>query len=182
MAQWPPTEVTAIPAPPDATYPSRDEVGPLKLVGPTAENQQPNALDVRTETIRQLVNTLAAAVNVLQENFLDIDGADAPITGSVQGSYFMRGDMDLGGFKIVNVADATIITDIITVQQIEAIQFSAEDDLEQILDTRVVFQDGTAPMISNLPLGTGLLDVQRVTNLAAAAIGTDAVRKDTFDA
>jgi microcystin-dependent protein len=179
MAEWPPTPVTAIPDPPDPAWAERDEVGPLDLIGPTAENQQPGVLDTRTETLRQFINTLVALVNVVQEHFLDRDGADAPVTGSVQGSYFMRGDFDMGGFKIRNLADATAVTDAITVQQFEAIQFEAEDTVEQVADTLVVYQDGSSVMTAPLQMGP---TNRRIINLATAAIPTDAIRKDTFDA
>jgi microcystin-dependent protein len=176
MAQWPPTPVSPLPST-GATWPSRTEVGPLTLIGPTAENQQPSALDTRTETLRQITNVLIGLYNFIQDFFLDRDGADLPIADSTQGSYFMRGNMDLGGFKIVNLADAQDIRDAITIQQLEAVQFSAEDDVEQVLDSFVVKQDGSAAMIAPLNMG-GF----RILNMAAAVIDTDAIRRDTLTA
>ena len=177
MAEFPSVPVTAIPDPPDVTFPDRSEVGPLTLIGPTGENQQPGVLDIRTETLRGLANTMSTLFNFIQEDFLDRDGADPPITGSTQGDYFMRGDMDLGGFQIENLAAAVSIRDLITFEQLEDLQFDAEDNVEQILLDRVVFQDGSVPMLAALNMATF-----RVINIAAASIGTDAVRKDTVDA
>ncbi|HUV39841.1 MAG TPA: tail fiber protein, partial [Planctomycetota bacterium] len=176
MAEWPPTPLTPIPDPPDPTWPERTEVGPLTLIGPTGENRQPIALDTRTETLRGVVNALVAMFNFVQDFFLDRDGADAPIAGSTQGSYYMRGYFDVGGFKITNLDQGVNIRDAVTFEQLEDVQFDAEDTVEQILDTRTVFQDGSAAMIS--PLG---MSSNRVINIDTAAVGTDAVRKDTVD-
>lgn len=176
MAEFPSTTVTLIPDPPDVTFPDRAEVGPLTLIGPTGENQQPGVLDIRTETLRDLANQITTLFNFIQEDFLDRDGADAPITGSVQGSYYMRGDMDLGGFKILGIAAGTLIRDLIQFEQLEDLQFDAEDSVEQLLVDRVVFQDGSVPMLAALNMATN-----RVINIAAASISTDAVRKDTTD-
>jgi len=177
VSEFPSVVVTAIPDPPDAAFPDRVEVGPLTLIGPTGENQQPGVLDIRTETLRGVVNTLVMLFNFIQEDFLDRDGADAPITGSTQGDYYMRGDMDLGGFKITNTTDGSSIRDLVTFDQVETLRFSGEDSVEQILTNRVVFQDGSVPMIAALNMAT-----LRVINVAAASIATDAVRKDTVDA
>jgi microcystin-dependent protein len=179
MAEWPPTPLTAIPDPPDVTFPDRVEVGPLTLIGPTGENQQPDVLDTRSETLRGIVNSIIAMANTIQEFFLDRDGADAPIEGSVQGDYYMRGDFDMGDTtpnKIVNLAQGTNIRDLITFEQLEDVQFEAEDTVEQILDTRTVFQDGSSTMIAALNMATF-----RVINVASASISTDAVRKDDTD-
>lgn len=176
MAQWPPTPVSEIPDS-GSSWPSRVEVGPVTLIGPTAENQQPTALDTRTESIRDLVNTLVSILNVVREHFLDIDGDDPAIEGSTQGPVFMRGDFDVGGFNIVNLADGTALTDAITDQQLEAVQFSAEDDVEQVLDTRTVFVNGSAAMIANLDVSNN-----RVLTVDTALIGTDANRKSYVDA
>jgi microcystin-dependent protein len=177
MAEFPSVAVAQIPASPDLTYPARVEVGPLTLIGPTGENQQPNALDIRTETLRSLTNNLVALVNRIQDDFMDRDGADVPIEDSVQGSYYMRGDMDLGGFKATKLADGTNIRDLITFEQLEDVQFEAEDTLEQILVDRVMFTDGSVPMLASLNMTTF-----RVTNVGAASVGTDAVRLDAVDA
>lgn len=177
MAQFPSVAVNAIPASPDPTYPARTEVGPLTIIGPTGENQQPAALDIRTETTRTVVNNLVALLNRLQEDFLDRDGADAPIEDSVQGSYYMHGDMDLGGFKVVKIASSSELRDMVTFDQLQDVQFEAEDTIEQILVDRVVFVDGSVPMLAALNMSSF-----RITNVAAASFADDAVRKDAVDA
>lgn len=175
MAQWPPTVVAPIPDS-GATWPTRVEVGPVTLIGPTAENQQPSALTTRTESLRNLLNTLVAINNVIRDHFLDRDGDDAAIEGSVQGPVYMRGRFDTGGNKIVRLADGVSAQDAVTIQQLETVQFSAEDDVEQVLQSRVVFQDGSASMIANLPAGGN-----RVIALDVALVSTDASRKDYVD-
>lgn len=177
MAQFPSVAVNPIPASPDATFPARTEVGPLTLIGPTGENQQPAALDIRTESLREVTNNLVALFNRIQEDFLDRDGEDAPITDSVQGSYYMRGNMDLGGFKVTRLSPATELRDLVTFDQVQDIRFEGEDTVEQILVDRVMFVDGSVPMLAALGMSSF-----RITNVAAASIGTDAVRKDAVDA
>lgn len=175
MAQWPPTVVAPIPDS-GATWPTRTEVGPVTLIGPTAENQQPSALGTRTESLRNLLNTLVAINNVIRDHFLDRDGDDAAIEGSAQGPVYMRGRFDMGGSKIVNLADGVSAQDAVTIQQLETVQFSAEDDVEQVLQSRVVFQDGSAAMIATLSAGGN-----RVIALDVALVSTDASRKDYAD-
>lgn len=182
MAQWPPFQVVDIDEDDLGTWPSRVEVGPLDLVGPTSENQQPTALATRTETLRSALNLLAAMFNEVRAHFLDRDGADPAATlegggTSDQGPVWMRGNMDMGGFRIRNLADATAATSLVTVEQLQAIQFTAEDDVEQVLDNIVFKIDGTA-------VGTAALNAgnNRVFNLDVPVAPGDAARKAQFDA
>lgn len=172
MAQWPTSELVPIPSS-GASWPARSEVGPLTRIGPTGENQQPQVLDQRTETIRIVVNQLVDMLNRIRDFFLDRDGATG---SSTQAAVWMRGDMDMGGFKIVHVGAATTLRDLVTREQMDDVQFEAEDELEQILDSRVFKLDGSAEGIAPLNMGT-----QRVINLAPALIATDMMRKDTVD-
>lgn len=178
MAEWPGVTLNVVPAAEaaDPTWPSRVEVGPLVLVGPTGANRQPSTLDIRTETLRAQINTLVELWNTVRDFFLDVDGANAAPAGSSQAPVFMRGALGLGGNRITGLADGIADTDAVTVQQLESIQFSAEDDVEQVVDTLVVFVDGSAPMTSTLDLGGN-----RLINLGEAAAPSDLERKSAVD-
>ena len=173
MAQWPTIPLTPIPAS-GPEWPARAEVGPLTLVGPTGENQQPSALDQRTETMRLLLNQILDMTNRIRDFFLDRDGSSGT---AAQPGIWMRNDFDVGGFKIVKTALATAPRDAITFEQLQDVQFEGEDELEQILDTRVVKLDGSAALVEELNAGNF-----RVTNVGAATLAAHMVRKDTVDA
>lgn len=172
MAQWPTIPLSAIPGS-GSEWPEREEVGPLTLVGPTGENQQPEALAARTETLRLLLNQLLDMTNRVRDFFLDRDGATGT---SAQPGIWMRNDFDVGGFKIVKLGAATVIRDLVAVSQLQTVQFEAEDELEQILDTRVVKLDGSATLLENLNANNF-----RITNVGTALTAAHMVRKDTTD-
>lgn len=155
MPVWPPTSIAEIPdaAASDPTWPTRDEISPLDLVGPTAANKQEIVNDTRTETIRELTNQISSMLSLIRDFFLDRDG-DNPDTTTEEGPTWMLGDLDLGTHRIVNLADAVNVTDMVTVQQLEAVQFAAEDQVQQILADRVILLDGTIAMQANLDMGT----------------------------
>lgn len=179
MAQWPTVPLVPIPAS-GAEWPARTEVGPLTRIGPVAENQQPDALDTRTETTRLLLNQIIDMVNRIRDFFLDRDGT---VGSTTQPGVWMRGDFDMGGFKIVKLATATAVTDAIVFEQLEDVQFSAQDDVEQILDSRVVKLNGSAVLGDELNAGSF-----RVTNVgdpSGAIVPTQPscmMRKDLVDA
>ena len=172
MAQWPTIPLVPIPAS-GVTWPARSEVGPLTRVGPTAENQQPDVLADRTETTRLLLNQIIDMTNRIRDFFLDRDGT---VGSATQPVVWMRNDFDVGGFKIVKLGPATAVRDAITFTQYQAVQFEGEDDLEQILDTRVVKLNGTAVLGDELNMNNF-----RVTNVGAATLAAHMMRKDTVD-
>lgn len=172
MAQWPTIPLEPIPSS-GASWPARSEVGPLTRIGPTAENQQPTALADRTETMRLLLNQIIDMTNRIRDFFLDRDGA---LGSTTQPGVWMRNDFDAGGFKIVKLGAATAVRDAITFEQYQVVQFEGEDELEQILDTRVVKLDGTAVLGDELDMNNF-----RVTNVGAATAAAHMMRKDTVD-
>jgi len=144
----------------DNTYPLLDAIqGPpaADSVGPEAANQQPRALDLRTESIRETLNQLVTVVNSLNENLLHRDGASATVDGSPSPS-FMRGDLDMGDdptapdpHKVINMADGTDAQDGVTKMQLDAVQsFLNGLQVDLNLALRV---DGTNAMTQPLNLG-----------------------------
>lgn len=182
MAQWPPFPLASIDGSNQAVWPVRVEVGPLTRIGPTAENRQYAVIEQRTEALREMVNFAAASLSQVRDNFLDRDGADPAVIlesgePSDQGPVWMRGDMDMGGFKITKLAVATNANDLATQDQLEEIQFQAEDEVEQIVDALLFKVDGTA--VATAPLNAG---TQRVLNVADPVLAAHATRKAVFDA
>lgn len=173
MAQWPTVPLVSIPAS-GPTWPSRVEVGPLTRVAPVGENQQPGALDVRTERLRTVVNQLVDMVNRIRDFFLDRDGA----TGTVaQPGAWMRRDFDVGGFQIVKLGTGTASTDAVTYEQLQEVQFEAEDELEQILDSIVFKVNGSASADTHLDM-----NANRVISVGDAASPQDMMRRGLVDA
>lgn len=145
----------------------------MTRVGPTGENQQPNALDVRTEQARLMLNQIVDMLNRVRDFFLDRDGATGSAT---QPGVWMRRDFDVGNFKIVHLADATSARDVVNQGQLEAVQFEAEDEVEQILDSRVFKLNGSAAGIAPLNMAN-----HRVISVGAPLTAQHMIRKDTVD-
>lgn len=179
MVQWPPIPLTPVPAS-GAEWPTRTEVGPLTRVGPTGENQQPGALDDRTETMRLLLNQIVDMVNRIRDFFLDRDGT---VGSTPQPGVWMRNNFDMGGFKIVRMADATVTLDAITFEQLQTVTFEGEDELEQILDSIVFKLNGSA--VAATPVNMNNQRVIAVGDPVGAAVLTQPscmMRKDLVDA
>jgi len=137
-------------------------------------------LDDRTETMRLIVNQLVDMLNRIRDFFLDRDGT----TGTTeQPGVWMRGDFDMGGFKVVRLAAATLTADAITFEQLQDVQFEGEDELEQILDAIVFKLDGSA--VAGAPLNMNNFRVIAVGDPVGAAVLTQPscmMRKDLVDA
>ena len=176
---WPPTPLTLIPeaSENDPRWPLREanEVGPLVRVTDVNENRQPVDLDARTETLRDQANRLTAIFNTLRNFFLDRDGTTA---SEAEDATFMRGSLDMGLQKIVGMANGTDAEDAVTQEQLEAIQFDAEDNVEQQLNSRVMLLDGTSVMAAALNVGT----LFRVVTMADGTALADLITKGQHDA
>jgi hypothetical protein len=77
--QIPHIPITQIPAPTsidltdtDNVYPLLEDLTTADSAGPEAANRQPRALDVRTETIRSVLNQIVDIANALNTNLLNI--------------------------------------------------------------------------------------------------------------
>lgn len=192
---WPPTQPVAVGAPsgldPTDPYPLRDSIRSIELLSassPTAspENRVTEYLDSRTETLRALLNQLIGLTNLLPFYFLDRDGESNvtvdntdpqnPITTAAPS--YMRRDLDLGGLKITDLSDATAAQDLVSFNQFQAVQFAAEDDVEQVFATQIIRRDGTITMA--LPLNLGTFRIENL--LATPTSGQHAQPKAHFDA
>lgn len=172
-SQWPPVQPLAIDDPsgedPQGVYPVIDLVESIELLNATdpvtsPENRVTEYLDSRTETLRALANLLAQLMNLLPYYFVDRDG-DA-----------LKRDLDMGGFKIIDLADAVDPGDLITVAQLEATEFEAQD-VDDELATEVLKLDGSVSMTGDLDMGGG-----RVFASTIATLSTDLMRRGEFDA
>lgn len=150
-------------------------------VGPEAGNRQPRALDLRSETLRDVVNDLISVVNSLNTNLLHRDGAAAVVAGVLTPS-FMRGDLDMGDdplapvfHRIINMADGVADDDAATKQQLDTVQAflnSLQNQLNGALKT-----DGTNTMLAALNMGA-----QQIQFMADPINVADAVTKQYHDA
>jgi microcystin-dependent protein len=149
-------------------------------VGPEAGNRQPRALDLRSETLRDLANQIVAVVNSLNANLLHRDGAAATVGGSPSPS-FMRGNLDMGDnplapvlHQVKNMADGTADTDAATKQQLDAVQTFLNGLQTQLNGALLV--NGTNQMLAALNMGS-----QRIEFLADPVNVSDAVTKSYMD-
>jgi microcystin-dependent protein len=149
-------------------------------VGPEAGNRQPRALDLRTESLRDVVNDVVTVINSLNENLLHRDGAAATVDG-LPVSSFMRGDLDMGDdplapvfHKVINMADGTAATDGANKQQLDAVQaflLGLQTTLLGALRT-----DGTNAMLAPMNMGA-----QQIQFMADPINVADAVTKSYLD-
>lgn len=177
--------ITPIPAPSstdlddvDNTYPLLQDLTIQDVVGPEAANRQPRALDVRTETIRGVLNQIVDIANALNANLLHRDGTSV-------GSY-MRGELSMTNpttavaHRVTNTAVGVAAQDGVIKSQLDTLQ-TFVDGLQSGL-TQYVKRDGSTPMTGNLNLGThkvsnatsGVADDELIT-LGYATVQLDAL-------
>lgn len=151
-------------------YPLLDPINPLEVVsadGVTAgdglgpENRVAIFARQRTDLLRGYVNTLVRLVNLLSENFIDRDGVRVGLEAA--DTTYMRGNLDLGGFKIRNMAAASADTDLVTFAQFKVVQFAYEDELDEA-NQALLQRDGSNTMAAALDMGVGTPG-RRVTNV-----------------
>lgn len=167
---WPPLQPVAIGDPagtdPTGPYPIRDSIISTELIAASSptlspENRVTEYIDSRTETLRELGNQLVRLANLLPFYFLDRDGeANVETDGTTPAPSFMRRNMDMGGFRITDVADGVDVQDAVSRAQMLTVLFRAEDDVEQILDAEIIRRDGTIAMARPLDM-----DGSRLINL-----------------
>lgn len=165
------------------TYPLLESiVGPPSpdSVGAEAGNRQPRALDLRTEALRELANSLAAVANSLNDNFIHRDGAAATVDGLPAPSY-MRGNLDMGDdplapvfHQVKNMADGTADTDAVTKAQLDALQTFLNGLQTQL--TGALKTDGTNAMTAALNLGGN-----RIENVGTPVNVADSATKGYVD-
>lgn len=172
MAEIPEIPISSIDDPSSTDLTDTDNLYPLleaivgppspDSVGPESGNRQPRALDIRSETLRDLANQLVLVANSLNENLVHRDGVDATINGLPVPSS-MRGNLDMGDdplapvlHKVTNMADGVADTDAVTKQQLDALQTflnGLQTQLDGALKT-----DGTNSMAAPLNLGNNRIE------------------------
>ena len=176
MPDWPPQALTLIPdaSANDPSWPSPTEITPLDRVTDVVENRQPIVLDQRTETMREQVNRLVTMFNRIRDFFLDRDGTTAT---TAEPATFMRGVLDMGGNKITGMADGSDLQDAVNQDQLEQVQFEAEDSVQQVVNSRVILLDGSVVMQADLSAGNF-----RFITMADGTTPAAMVTKTQFDA
>jgi len=161
------------------TYPLLEDLTVGDSVGPEAANRQPRALDLRTESLRALMNEVVGAVNALNTNLLHRDGADAVVGGSPSPSY-MKGNLsmtDAGtstAFRVTDMAAGTADTDGVNKGQLDTLETFLNTLNASLTD--FVRRDGTLAMLANLNMGNN-----QAINVADPINANDAVTKDYAD-
>lgn len=187
---FPPLALSALADPDSADtdpllpYPVIDPVTSVQLIGASSpvtspENRVAEYISSRTETLRVLLNTVLRNVNLIPSFFVNRDGQSTLDAEGVAAPSYMRGHLDMGGFQVLNLPDGVATHDIGTKQQLETIQFSGEDDVEQILDTQVIRRDGTIQFGADFDMGTPT--PRRIINLGTPAQPTSLETKTHFD-
>lgn len=141
-------------------YPLLDPITPLEVVsadknvagdGLGPENRVAIMGRQRTDLLRGYANTLIRLANLLSENFIDRDGVRIGTEASE--TTYMRGNLDLGGLKIINMAAATDDSDLVTFAQFKVVQFAYEDELDEA-NQALLRRDGGNAMAAQLDMGT----------------------------
>lgn len=160
MTVWPPNP---IPGNLDAAL-ALDTLSPLDLVSPSPANRQVSAIAVDAETLRVAVNETIALTNVIPSYFVERDGESV--------TQFLRGNLDMNGNYITNLADAIDAGDLVTLN-------ARDIEMQRVQDIGIGFDknwylrhNGTLPMLANLDLGGN-----RVRNLAPPLTLSSAVSK-----
>ena len=187
---FPPLTLSTLPAPDSADvdpllpYPVLDPVTSVQLIGASSpvtspENRVAEYISSRTETLRTVLNLVVRDVNLIPSFFMNRDGESTLDSEGDPLPSYMRGNLDLGGFQVIDLANATTATGAATKEQLEVVQFSAEDDVEQVLDTQVIRRDGTIAFGADFDMGTPT--PRRIINLSPPTLATHLVTKSSFD-
>jgi len=161
-------------------YPLLDEVTVLEILSADAygggrgpENRVARMGEQRTNTLRGYTNTLVRLANLLTENFIDRDGVQNT------GTTYMRGDLNMNGFKLTGMAAATDSGDLVTFSQFKDVQFDYEDRRD-FADQATLSRSSGVAMGGNLDMGV-TLPGQRVVSLAAPSLAAHMVTKTYTD-
>lgn len=188
---WPPLVLQPLPAATstdlDDDYPILDSIDPLDLVSADSKGNPgdligpPNRVAIfgkqRSDTLKNYTNSMIRLANLLTDNFLDRDGEQVGLL--ISETTYMRAALDLGGFKLINMAPAILAKDLVNFDQFKDVQFSF-DDQEDIKNSTILRRDGTNVMASQFDLGI-TTPGRRLINLAAPALVGHAVTKTYND-
>lgn len=172
--------IDAVPAPTstDLTdvenlYPLLEDLTTADSVGPEAANRQPRALDLRTETIRGVLNQLVEVANALNDNLLHRDGA--AVGSYMRGNLSMKDAVTNVKHRVTNTAAGTAGTDAVTKTQLDAISTFVNGLQASLVD--YLRRDGTTAMLANLNLANN-----QIVNLGTPVNANDGVTKAYADA
>jgi microcystin-dependent protein len=169
---------------PTLPYPVLDQVTSVELIGASSpitspENRVAEYISSRTETLRGVLNLVTRNVNLIPQTFMNRDGESAVDGEGDPLPSYMRGHLDMGLFQVIDLSNATTSTGMVTKEQLEEVQFGAEDDVEQILDTQIIRRDGTIAFGADFDMGTPT--PRRIINLGAPTLAAHLETKTNFD-
>lgn len=185
---WPPYVVATLAAPTSPLltdpYPTITTTSPIELVAdtdgagnPGPENRMPRQVESRSDTLRRLCVIVIRTLNLLYGRFLDRDGVQAT------GTTHMRGNLDLGGFKVIKLADATASGGLVTKKQLDAVSTSYQDNVQQVVGASILRRDGALAMQRALSMSTNpAAPTGRVINLGVPSATGRMERKTDLDA
>lgn len=191
FAGWPPLVLQPLPGASTTSlsdaYPRLDYITPLDLVSADSKGNPgdglgpPNRVAIfarqRTDRLKGYVNVLIRLANLLYANFLDRDGIQV---GSLSAeTTYMKGPLDVGGNRIINLAPATDAFDLVNFDQFKDVQFAYEDALDLSLQS-LLKRDGSSVMANPLDMGVGLPG-NRLINLAVPSLAPHAITKGYYD-
>jgi len=153
-------------------YPLVTPIVKSDAVDAVVANQQPRAIERRTETLRATLNKVIQTINAIKTEFLLADGVAA---GSV-----MRGDLSLYNpttstrSRVRNIADGVDPHDGASLQQVQAVVASIAAVAAQL--SAFLKTDGSNEMAAPLNMGG-----HRVINVGDPVNFTDLVNRRYFD-
>jgi microcystin-dependent protein len=165
-------------------YPVLDPVTSVQLIGASSpvtspENRVAEYISSRTETLRETVNLVVRDANLIPSFFMNRDGESAVDGEGDPLPSYMRGNLDMGGFQVIDLLNATTTKGMVTKEQLEVVQFAGEDNVEQVLDTQVIRRDGTIAFGADFDMGTPT--PRRIFNLGTPTLATHLETKTHFD-
>lgn len=169
MPALPGVPLTAIPATtapnadlPATQFPSLTRIAVTEKVGPPVANRQHKSLEKRDETLRTLVNSLIAAVNAVDANYLRLDGSNT-----------LAHDIPAGGHTFTGLRDAAANDEPVTLGQLGGTSSSLAAEIAARIAGDNALNSSKAPLASPALTGSPTAPTQTVhdstTKLATTA-------------
>lgn len=169
MPALPGVPLTAIPATsapnadlPATQFPSLTRIGVVEKVGPPVANRQVKSLEKRDETMRSLINSLIAAVNAIDANYVRLDGGNT-----------LTHDIPAGGHTWTGLRDAAANDEPVTLGQLGGTSSSLAAEIAARIAGDNALNSSKAPLASPALTGSPTAPTQTVhdntTKLATTA-------------